>query len=227
MKTRFVAWMGPLVAAIFAGVLSGVLAGRRSVAQSAPPIAPPVSTNEPVSAAGPGTSGLPKAGAELALALAALAHSASAPAPADTEPPPAHPSEEDRVRGLDREAKAHAMQIEAHRTQARDMSWAPAMEEAITNTVRAYDAGVTVGHYEGVDCRSTTCVATFVWPSREQALDELRTTMERIGAVPCATGITMPPADSAGAQRYEASIYMDCQSARGSAAATNAERQRR
>jgi hypothetical protein len=151
----------------------------------------------------------------VATAMSAFAKSVAMPTVASAPPSmPPHPSAEDRAETLAREADAHAGRLAKHGREERDMSWAPLMEERIGDAVRTYAGPSVKGHFEGVDCRSQTCVASFSWSSRDEALGELRRTMQRIGQQPCSTALTMPQTDPGSSGPYVASIYMDCGAAR-------------
>ncbi len=147
----------------------------------------------------------------LATAVTALAAASSTSRAGESPAPPRHPSAEDREKELQKEVERHDELIAAHRRELRDSIWAAKMEGTIESQIHNFAGSVPEGQFQSVECRSTTCVASFSWPSRSDAQSELRTTLERIGPVPCATAITLPEANAGtGDATYRADVYLDC-----------------
>jgi hypothetical protein len=99
-------------------------------------------------------------------------------------------------------------QIEAHRAEARDTSWARAAEEQISVGL---EAGEQNGEYRmiGLDCRTTSCAATLEWPNYSVAVAKFKNALWQVTEQNCARHILLPePADRDAA--YQAQMMMDC-----------------
>jgi hypothetical protein len=203
-------WMLSAITGAAAGWAAAMLVARQQVAVVHPATSP--WNAEPGNPEAPAPREQARAAAGIIAAMSAITRSAP-PATPVSDPPEPHPTDKDRTEQLGRETDVHTRRIADHRLEARDIEWAHNMEGSISDAIRGY-RGTPLGQYERVDCRTTTCVVTFSWASREEGQSELQTTLERIGPVPCATEFTLPPEDSADGPRYEASVYLDCQGAR-------------
>jgi hypothetical protein len=99
-------------------------------------------------------------------------------------------------------------EIEAHRAEARDESWAPAAAEQISVGL---EAGKQNGEYRviGVDCRTTSCAATLEWPNYSTAVANFKDALWQKTEQNCARHILLPaPADPFAT--YQAQLMMDC-----------------
>jgi hypothetical protein len=64
--------------------------------------------------------------------------------------------------------------------------------------------------FEGVDCRTSTCLATVTWPSREAAMANLRAVSMVFGpSSHCSTDIALPPAGEKGGP-LTSSVLLTC-----------------
>jgi len=145
------------------------------------------------------------------------AASSAQPLRAATPTQPVTPSRrhsaEERRRDVAEAAAAQAARIEQHRQEPRDRAWASAMENQIDRFIRGQaDAGL--GSYEGTDCRSKSCVINFSWSSFAEAQTDLKSTLRRIGPLPCPIVIAFSPDDKNGSSRFGSSVYVDCEASR-------------
>lgn len=164
----------------------------------------PPSLEDPLGPKGMGQS------AVLATALAAFAASSATHASDPQTQSPPHPTAADRDEQIAKEVERQKVLIAEHRQEVRDAVWAPAMEEEIDSQVSRYEGGPVQGHYDGVECLSKSCVATFSWRSRAEAQSEMRGTLERIGPVPCGTSLTLPPVQPGNEAPYKTTVYLEC-----------------
>lgn len=139
------------------------------------------------------------------------------PSPPVTSAGPVTPSRrhsaEERRRDVAEAAAAQAARIEQHRQEPRDRAWASAMEQQIDGFIRGQaDAGL--GSYEGTDCRSKSCVINFSWSSFAEAQTDLKSTLRRIGPLPCPIVMAFSPDDKSGSNRFGSSVYVDCEASR-------------
>jgi hypothetical protein len=92
--------------------------------------------------------------------------------------------------------------------QAADPVWAPAAQTKFTADLEELGAKV-----DGVDCRTSGCVATLEWPSREQAQQEYRHLVEAVYQLPCDRQIFLDQAQGEDGP-YRAELLLDCESVR-------------
>jgi hypothetical protein len=147
--------------------------------------------------------------AEMAGRLAARAPEAAPPRAVEPAAPVARPTVEDRARLAEREAKDHEARLAEHDRETRDGAWAATMETRAADTFRGLPPD-GAARFEGVDCRSHTCVATLSWPSYDGAVASLQDTAAVGARMGCAERLTLPAAT--GGDRYEAKLLFDCAS---------------
>ena len=120
-------------------------------------------------------------------------------------------SPEDRERRIAADYADHQQRIQEHNAESRNDAWAHVMEESVATKVRVAPEGTTF-KYEGVDCRTATCVVNFSWPSRGAAEGDLRRVISALAATGCGRGIALPPAN--GSQSPEspthATVLLTC-----------------
>jgi hypothetical protein len=128
------------------------------------------------------------------------------PEPAGQPPPP---TREEVKQQLLQQRQA---QLEAHQREPVDFFWA---KEAHTSLAADF-APLTRGdafRVRGIDCRTTTCVATVEWPSYTKATEDYARLLQHPYGLDCARSILLPEPEDPAA-RYEARLVLDCQNLR-------------
>lgn len=112
------------------------------------------------------------------------------------------------------QADRYRQRIADHDQEARDPSWAPGAETALTAGLQDVQKHVPTLHIEQVDCRTTSCSVKARWDSYEDAVRTSRFIIANPhNKLRCATEILLPdPADRS--QPYEATALFDCTKAR-------------
>jgi hypothetical protein len=124
----------------------------------------------------------------------------SAPEP---EPPPPSP-EEMRIGAQKADDVLHSKYREEH----ADPKWATAAAASIRDTLNEIAKRGTFA-VDGVDCKTTMCMAKFTWPSYQAARREFPRVLA-LKKVRCATEINVPPPAKEDGP-YEATLMLDCE----------------
>ena len=98
--------------------------------------------------------------------------------------------------------------IQRHYADAVDSSW----ENITTPSLRTHLEHIAKeGTYRvaDVNCRSTSCVATFEWPTRADAMREYAAIIHQQFDVNCSRGITLPETGDP-SQPLQATMFLDC-----------------
>ena len=135
---------------------------------------------------------------------------AQAPAPDGARPAASVEAEAPPRASRPDEGAVHADLLARHNSEPVDPTWAPATTLTIQTQLAASPG--TSYQLEGVDCRSTTCVANLRWSSRTAADQELDEVVGSTSAGPCTRRLTLP--NEAGERdAYRASLFFDCSKA--------------
>ena len=137
--------------------------------------------------------------------LAAL-ESASAPPLPDTATDPER--ERQAAPSAAEVEQQHADNIAAIRAEAVDPEWSRTVGAALRNDFALLppDVGATV---KQVDCRSTSCIISFEWQSRDLAASQWRRVMQQTQA-PCGRAIVVPQGRPDEQGPIEVSMVLDC-----------------
>jgi hypothetical protein len=152
------------------------------------------------------------AGAVSSVVIHAAA-SNSAPGVGDgksNNPPPMPLSEQQRE-------SLHAEHIARVRTEAVASPWAAETEATLRQALSKVSGGAAGFKVVGVECRSTSCLATVEWPSYRAAEKTWQAILHAQSAVACAREILLPRPNDPNA-RYTATAIFDCSAARDAAA---------
>ena len=168
-----------------------------SQAQLQAPQAPPTAA-----AARTTTPELPSAAAPVIV----VAPANSGVTQAGTEPPVAHVEQSPAEVRRDFQE-----QLAQHSRDARDVAWAGPSENSLTASLRAVTSG-SGGELEQVDCRTSSCVASFKWESPEAAHRNYRQLLLAQYEPNCATRTVL--AEQPGGGSYRSQLIFDCVSAR-------------
>jgi hypothetical protein len=203
---------------LISGVIGGALAGavvsiliggsRRTLLPS------PVAT----AAAHETSSAPPHTGVEVdraweirALEAKVAALQAAGEAPTDGGAPEAHESPNPEAAGERHEATFNAV-IEAHGREPRDQTWAGQASQSLSDNFRetAKTAHFT---FQGIDCRTTTCVADVTFDTYRDAKSQFPRVLHTLYNPPCAVSIYLPLAQN-DTDPYPAKAILDCEEAR-------------
>jgi hypothetical protein len=148
----------------------GALAPKQAVA------APPTSS---------GSTSIPTGGqfdeasqCRMRAAMAAAATTDSSGSPRPTEAPLDLPKEEQMKVDAEAIQELHRNRLVAHNQEPRDARWASAKEASLSDGFTAL-VTATSSKLQKVDCRSVSCVATFIWPNEAKAREEMYTVVSR------------------------------------------------
>ena len=119
-------------------------------------------------------------------------------------------SPQERERRVEDLYSAFEVRVSKHRAAPRYPKWSSKMEHTIDASLKEILPlpGTSV-KYEGVDCRTSTCLARVAWPSRATAIAELRTLSVIFAPSNCSIDIALPP----GSERVgplTASVLLTC-----------------
>jgi hypothetical protein len=101
-------------------------------------------------------------------------------------------------------------ELEQHARDARDAAWAPNAETKLSASLKGVSSE---GQLERVECKTTSCVATFTWPDNETAQRGYRQLLLAEYKPNCGVSTVLPDAAGAGG-RYQSQMIFDCVSAR-------------
>jgi len=138
--------------------------------------------------------------------MRAVEASARPPVGHETAAPPDPESQAAARARLLRERDALYQQ---HAAQPVDGSWAPEANQSLGGALHRLGAE---GHFrvQGVDCRTTLCVATLEWPSYGEATANYARVLHEPYAVNCRRSILLPePADRL--RPYDGRLVFDCE----------------
>jgi hypothetical protein len=119
-------------------------------------------------------------------------------------------SPEERERRIGELYSAFEERVSKHRSTPRDPKWSGKMEKTIDASLKGILPlrGASL-KYQGVDCRTSTCLATVAWPSREAAMADLRTVPTLFAPSNCSIDIALPPARGGGGP-LTGSVLLTC-----------------
>jgi hypothetical protein len=106
-------------------------------------------------------------------------------------------------------AARQAKLIADHRLEAVDSQWAPATTRAFSQDFAAAKAQGTTFEIDEVDCRTTSCVLTASWATKDEALNQYEYLLHYPMQAGCARQVLVSEQQNA-AGRFEASIVYDC-----------------
>lgn len=134
---------------------------------------------------------------------AATAAPAEAPPPSGDDPTPESPEEQRAA-----VERAFTQALEAHRQEPLDPTWARSTAQAFQDDLASFprESEITV---LDVQCRSSTCTASFEWPTYEKARSTFSSVLHKSYQANCTRNIMLPePAEPEKA--YRATAIFDC-----------------
>lgn len=103
----------------------------------------------------------------------------------------------------------HEKLVMDHRREAADTQWATSTTRVLTEDLERAKAQGTTFEIAELDCRTTSCVLTATWNTRDEALSQYEYLFHYPLRAPCAREVLVSEeANSAG--KFEASIVYDC-----------------
>jgi hypothetical protein len=106
-----------------------------------------------------------------------------------------------------------AGQVAAHEADAIDPAWAPGMERTILEQFRVDLPASVPGEVEGVECRTTTCLAKIKFESYAAALANWKHVLAANYHVPCAVAVNAAQ-PSGRDSPYRLPVLFDCTDSR-------------
>lgn len=105
-------------------------------------------------------------------------------------------------------ARVHESFLTKHADEPRNSRWARLVEPTIAETIRGGSPGASweIGR---VDCRTSTCTVEITWPSYANAVETYADLLHSKYGVPCASSITLRPANEPDGQ-YQELLALDC-----------------
>jgi hypothetical protein len=103
----------------------------------------------------------------------------------------------------------HAAAIAKHVREPVDSEWAASMSRLLS---RDLETAAAEGRYKlaRVDCRTTSCIAAFEWPSRQEATKTHGALVRALPDVPCTREILLEE-EAAPSDRFVATMVFQCQ----------------
>jgi hypothetical protein len=103
----------------------------------------------------------------------------------------------------------HAAAIAKHVREPVDAEWAASMSRLLS---RDLEVAAAEGRYKlaRVDCRTTSCIAAFEWPSRQEAMKTHGGLVRALPDVPCSREILLEE-EAAPSERFVATMVFQCE----------------
>ncbi|HJL19404.1 MAG TPA: hypothetical protein RMH99_27305 [Sandaracinaceae bacterium LLY-WYZ-13_1] len=109
-----------------------------------------------------------------------------------------------------REVRASvARRMEDFRSESIDPEWARESTTRLRGDLREAVRG-TEGELVGLECRTSTCVATVSWPTYGLAFRSYRHLLIQPYRVSCRRSMSVPPPEEERGGAYEAHMFLDC-----------------
>jgi hypothetical protein len=183
--------------------------------------APAHSIREPGPANGPSTGSLESLRTQLLEArVAELEAHAAKKDPGAAEPAASSGPEPDPATSEQSRETEHAASIARVRQEPVDRNWAQGTEQLLRGDLEVVARASADRHMSlvGVECKTTSCLATFEWPSFDEAKSGWRGILHSRLSANCAREILLPDAADPSA-RYQATAVFDCTASRAPSSA--------
>jgi hypothetical protein len=119
------------------------------------------------------------------------------------------PTEAERQIQIDQDFRDHQERVKQSASEARNDAWASPMEQKIGSSFQRIPSEVQA-KYLGAECRSSTCVVRFEWPSHGAAENELRLAVGSFARTGCQSALALPPAVPGSSARVEGDVLLTC-----------------
>jgi hypothetical protein len=122
---------------------------------------------------------------------------------------PHPPTEGERQAQIEQDFRDHQERLKQSASEARNDAWASPMEQKIGSAFQKIPSEVQA-KYLGAECRSSSCVVRFGWPSRSAAESEIRLAVGSFARTGCQSALALPPDIPGSSAPVEGDVLLTC-----------------